>query len=443
MSSARDIAARVLGRVWEDRAFAAAALDAELARVADRDPRDAALATELVYGVLRTQGFLEAAVAEAASRGRGFDEPIAKAHLLMGFYTLAFLDQIPVFAAVTEAVDGVKAAIGPKPAGFTNALLRAYARKLEQGKRPDLAEAAAAGAPGWLRGALRRTLGRGPAAAFLASGEAPPVAIAVADPKARDAWITRLSEALGEERAAPRASVLSEHGVVAKSLGDARKLDGFERDFIVQEEGAQVIALACGARPGERVLDACGGRGNKSWLLSHRLGADGAVLAADKHPHKLAQLLARSHGPAPIRTAAVDWTVGAGELAGDTVDRALVDAPCSGIGTLRRRPEIALFRDPASLVELARDQVAITRGAARLVRDGGALIYAVCSVLREECEDVLAALAEPVDGVRLEPAPFPEAPGVAAPLRGRESARLLPAEHGTDGYFVASLIVRR
>jgi 16S rRNA (cytosine967-C5)-methyltransferase len=434
---ARVRAARVLERVWLDHAFAAAVLDSELA---DLDPRDAGLATELVYGVLRTEAFLEAELLSFAKSGRLVDSATALAHLLMGAYSMAFLDRIPVFAAVSAAVTGVTEAIGKQPGGFCNAVLRAYARKLEANGRPSPEKAALESAPGWLRGALRRSLGRKGAEQFLSAGPIPPpLGIAIGDAAARSEWIEKLKAAAPDGTFEP--SALSAHGIVARGVGSPQRLPGFEREWIVQEEGAQVIALACGVKPGDRVLDACGGRGNKAWLLSQLVGDTGNVILADKFPEKVERWLARAPFPERTSGVAIDWSVGVGGLERDR-DLVLVDAPCSGIGTLRRRPEIARNRDGSELVELGAQQVAITRRAATLCKPGSRLIYAVCSVLTEECEAVVASLAAEGDGPSLVPLAFDDPAVVAlSDEPAPTSFRLLPQRHGTDGYFVAQFRV--
>ncbi|AUX47809.1 Sun protein [Sorangium cellulosum] len=468
-SSSRAVAARVLARVWGSDAFASAALDAELRRAPGLDPRDAGLATELVYGVLRAQGALEARIAEFASKSRWTTDPLVRAHVLIGAYSLCFLDRVPAFAAVSEAVAGAQSAGGPRVGAFANAVLRRLAAAVEGGARPPLASAVVTSAPGWLRGALRRSLGRAPAEAFLSAGPVPPPAgLCLAPGEDRDAWLDAL------RAAAPAASFeagrVSPRAILVRGAGDLRRLPGAGTAWIGQEEGAQALALALGALPGERVLDACAGRGNKSWLLSRAVLPGGAVDAADLYPAKLSQLRATLSAPpassesasapaggaeagvqagdAPAAfvraTYAVDWTVGAGDVP-EGYDRVLVDAPCSGVGTLRRRPEIALRREADDLPRLADLQVAIARRAATRARDGGRLVFAVCSVLREECEAVVARLAAPADdelGVRLEPAPF-DAELARALSGGGDTFRLLPHEHGTDGYFAAMFVVRR
>ncbi len=185
-----------------------------------------------------------------------------------------------------------------------------------------------------------------------------------------------------------------------------------------------------GAGPGDTVLDACAGRGNKTGLLARAVGSTGAVDACDMSPAKLERLVTELTriGLRARATYAVDWSVGSGEVAG-LYDRVLVDAPCSGAGTLRRRPEIALRRQPEDLEALARTQEAIVRRAAAHVKPGGALVYVVCSVLREEGEAVIDALLGGPDAL-------PDFAAVAPPFR------LLPHVHGTDGYFVATLVRR-
>lgn len=421
---ARDIAAVVVSRVERDRAYAAAALDAELERHPQLDPRERALATELSYGTLRVRAALLARLEPLAPRGLGKLDPLVRAHLLVAAYQLLLLERIPAHAAVDAAVGAVKRGRSARLAGFVNAVLR----KIASQKRLDPERAIVESAPGWLVERMEAAVGPEEARALLGAGAALPrvsVRLRSADADPLPDWLARAEPG----RVSPLARTV--HGG-----GDPRKLEGYaEGRFVVQEEGAQLLALAVGARPAERVLDACAGRGQKTSLLAERVGAGGEIWATDTHPKKLQALereLARLKLP-PAHTAAVDWTVGAGPVP-DGFDRVLVDAPCTGTGTLRRRPEIAdrlAPEDPARLSALAEQ---ILRRAAARARPNGRVVFAVCSVLREECEDLLARVRDV-----LEPAPFdaPEALAVAEP--GATSFRLLPLRHGTDGYFVASL----
>ncbi len=438
LSPARSAASRALARVFRDGAFASAALDAELARVSDA--RDHALATELVYGVLRTEGFLVDAIRACSKNDRALADPVIRAHLTMGAYAIAFLDRVPVFAAVSEAVSGVRASGEERAAGYANAVLRKLATSIEEKGRPSLASAIAASAPGWLRGALRKSLGRSAVDAYLTAGPVPPpIGLCLAETIDRAAEIEALraqrpGSTFEEGRVSPRA-------ILVRGAGDVRTLDGLGARFIVQEEGAQIVALAAGVRPGDRVLDACAGHGNKTWLFAEQ---GGVVDAADVHADKLKELRGGPAGARVNATFTVDWTAGTGDVREGFYDRVIVDAPCSGVGTLRRRPEIARSKAAEDVTRLAAIQAAIVRRAATCAKLGGVVLYAVCSVLREEAESVVeAVMASPFEGgLKLVPSPFD-----TEPMKGLSSGgsmlRLLPHVHGTDGYFVASLRVER
>jgi 16S rRNA (cytosine967-C5)-methyltransferase len=237
------------------------------------------------------------------------------------------------------------------------------------------------------------------------------------------AWL----EACERGRVSPRARLL-------RGEGDPRKNEGYAQGaFLLQEEGAQMVGLSLGARPGERVLDACAGRGQKTSLLIEQVGSAGQVWASDSYPKKLEALAeeCRRLQLALPETRALDWTIGSADVPRD-FDRVLVDAPCTGTGTLRRRPELALRlgpEDPARLSELAER---ILRRASEHARVGGRVLFAVCSVLRAECEELVQRVADV-----LEPIPF-DAPELQPELARTTSFRLGPTHSGTDGYFVAS-----
>jgi 16S rRNA (cytosine967-C5)-methyltransferase len=433
---ARGVAATVLARVEKDRAFASASLEAELARAAQLDARDRGLATELAYGALRVRPWLESELGARATHGIAKLDATTRAHLCVAAYQLFFLSRVPAFAAVSECVEAVRRVKGERVAAFANAILRRTARETEgrdDAARAELRRAAivASTAP-WLKEALARALGD--ADAFLeASTRTPPVCLRVERASERDAWLARLGAGAGTFE----PGRVSPHAICARDAGKPQSLAGYDEGaWSVQEEGSQLVALAVGAREGESVLDACAGRGNKTAMLARAVGATGAVDACDLHASKLDQLareLARV-GLAARATYAVDWSVGAGDVTSE-YDRVLVDAPCSGVGTLRRRPELQTRRAPEDLASLAQLELAIASRAAERVRPGGRLVYAVCSVLREEAEDVVVALLAARPDLSL--APFDS--DAARALAGEATAlRLTPAAHGTDGYFLAS-----
>jgi len=439
MTRPRDIAAHVLTRVDRQQAFAAAALESELARAVQLDARDRALTTELVYGSLRVQPWLVREIARFVPRGMDRLDAGVRAHLVIAAYQLFFM-RVPAFAAVSEAVSSVRTARGANVAAFANAVLRRVAERAEATGEAEREEAVFSSAPAWMRAALERALSPEGARAMLrCGGEAPAVAIRVERASERAAWLARLGAAAPQARF--EAGRISPLAILARGAGKPQRLPGWsEGAWSVQEEGAQLATIAVGAREGNTVLDACAGRGNKTAILARAVGDTGAVDACDSSPAKLARLgseLARL-GLHARATFAVDWTVGPGDVTGE-YDSVLVDAPCTGVGTLRRRPEIALRRENADLEAMTRTQLAIAARAAGRLRPGGSLVYVVCSVLREEGEDVVDALlrARP----DLVPAPF-EVPEARAIAGDAPFFRLLPHVHGTDGYFVARCVRR-
>ena len=439
--TARGIAAKVLQRVEHDLAFAAAALDAELARAPQLQARDRAFATELVYGSLRVRPWLQARLERHASRGMGATDLVTRVELLLAAYQIFFLSRVPAFAAVNEAVLSVRLARGVKVSRFANAVLRKLAAEAacvgEGGPRGWAEEAAWTSAPEWLREALDRALGEEGARRFLTpNGTPPPVGVRVERAAERDLWLGRFREALPS--ATFELGATSPLAILARGAGKTRDLPGFaEGAWAIQEEGSQVVGLSVGARSSDRALDACAGRGNKAAVLARAVLPDGWVDAADSHPDKLDRLATELGrlGLSPRETFAVDWSVGAGGCR-ELYDRVLVDAPCSGTGTVRRRPDLLLRRQAADLDTLASLQRAIVLQASERVRAGGRLVYAVCSVLREEAEAVVESvlLAAP----SLDLTPFDS--DLAVKLAGPETPtlRLLPYVHGTDGYFLAS-----
>ena len=423
----RAVAARVLERVESDGAFAAAALDAELNRAQSLDDRERGLATEIVYGVLRTRGALAERVSRHAKRGLP-DDAVVAAHLLSATYQILLLSRIPAHAAVDAAVTGIKFARGPKVAGFANAVLRKIAG---EGAPLDRDAAVLASAAPWLRAALEEAAGAEEAAALLGATEGKTehfTAVRLVEGKPVPEWLEPAS-----------AGLVSPRSRLVPRGGDLRKRGGHDTGaFVIQEEGAQAVALALGARAGESVLDACSGRGQKSLLLREQVGPAGRLWATDLYADKLSALCTEFSrlGLTAPETAAVDWTIGAGAVPND-FDRVLVDAPCTGTGTLRHRPEIALRLDPGDPARMAALSESILRRAAGCGRSGARVVFAVCSVLRAECE----AVVERVGDV-LAPAPF-DAPELAFVIPAdATSFRLTPLRHGTDGFFVASFVRR-
>jgi 16S rRNA (cytosine967-C5)-methyltransferase len=413
----------VVERVLFDKAYAAAALNAELQKYPQLSSREGAFATEMVYTTLRARRALESRLAKHCPRGLPKDRTVRVA-LLVAAVQILVLDRATVPVAVDAAVTRVRAQRGPQMAGFVNALLR----KLASGPALELGQALRANVPEWLLTRLHSVASSEEVDALLGIGpseQTHPVAVRLRPGHATPDWLAQAEPS----RWLPDARTVSH-------LGDLRARPGWrEGDFVVQELGAQLIAWALDVPEGATVLDACAGRGQKTTLLADRVGPNGRVWATDLHESKLAAL-----GEECVRlrltnisTLAVDWSIGGGSLPRD-FRFALVDAPCTGTGTLRKRPEILDRLNPTDPERMGELAARILRTVAGHCSTGAQIVYAVCSVLPEEAERVLDRVADILE-------PLPLATGPLRRLAESDvcQARLLPLRHGTDGYFLANL----
>lgn len=407
LGDARARAADVLLRVSRDGAFAAPVLDAALDRAPALAPRDRALCTELVYGVLRTQRALDEALGRHARDGAASIEKLdafARSAMRVAAYQILALERVPPSAAVDAAVGSVKRARSPGLAGFVNAVLRKLAKERPEPLSPDArTELAVRAIPPEVRARVSRLLGEEGADACLRAmlARAPAVNLrANLSRVSREALVTRLRDELPGAVVTPGEQAPAAVRVVGG--GDPTRAAAWaEGLFAIQEEGAQVACGEAEAAPGMRVLDACAGVGNKTATLAMSLRGSGIVHSVDLHPEKLTRLgeaLKREGLDVGVshRAFASDLSKGLGELARAMpeggYDVAMVDVPCSGLGTLAHRPDLLLrLRSDEEWAALCALQGAILARVAGCVRPGGALVYAVCTLTREESDDVVDA----------------------------------------------------
>lgn len=417
-ASARAVAAEVVRRVADDDAFSNLLLPSLLDR-ADLSARDRALATELAYGTLRRMIPIDRILAGLVRRPLERASAPARSALRLGAYQLLYT-RIPPHAAVSETVSLV-----PKgQRAFVNAVLRRLSSKHPEPPRGDDDEAVAArtGLAPWAVGELRRLLGdeAEEAAAALASPADLPLR---ANPCRADP--DRLVHALREAGLDPQPGALHP-GSLRVPGGRPSELPGYaEGWFAVQDEASGWVVDALAPQHGELILDACAAPGGKAADIACRAGA---VVAADVSPRRLG--LARRAAARLGVTARLVVQDGARPALREGFDRVLVDAPCTGIGAARRRPELLWRPQPTDLSRLARLQVRIAEGAASLLRSGGVLVYSVCTFPRAETDAVCDALL--TKAPFLQPDPFPGPDGEETPR-----ARVWPHRQGTDAMYVA------
>lgn len=390
--SGREVATAVIARVLADAAWIAPALDRALSR-ADLPPREAARATDLSYAAVRSLAAIDAEIDRHRPKKQPL-EPLPHAALAVAVVELAgHRDQ--AHAIVSSAVGIVRRERGEGLSRFVNAILRRIASApIVLGAR----------LPSALRAVLVRGVGETRAAALASTlALAPPLGLRAEGD--RDALAQKIREARPESEV--RLGAISPRALLVRHAGDPRALPGYaEGAFGVQEEGSQALALLVGAREGDRVADVCAGHGGKTAVLARAVGEKGAIAALDLHEPKLDRIrpeLARlGLAKVPLETRAADLTVGLAGLAPASFDRVLVDAPCTGLGTLARRPEILLRAGAGDPARMAETQLAILTQAARLVRPGGRLVYAVCSPTREEGVEVIQRFLATATAARLE-----------------------------------------
>jgi 16S rRNA (cytosine967-C5)-methyltransferase len=437
--SAREIAFRVLRRVEEGGAYASRALDAALAAAGALDPREAGLATELTYGTLRRALSLDAALAPHSRRPLAALDPAARVALRLGAYQLLFLG-VPPHAAVGETVVLAKKADHGRAAGFVNAVLRSLARSPALPAPPALEEdpaghvAAAESLPRWLAEEWVAMFGA-PEALQLAAAMNGPAPLCVRSPR-RDDLLARARAAglaAGPTARSPFGLVLSSGSVQALT----RAAGGVP--FQVQDEGAQLVGLlAAGRLAGEeaRVLDACAAPGGKAFHLAEMLGPRAEVVAVEIHPRKAEAMRreAQARGLSGLRVVCADASQPASGLERGSFDAVLVDAPCAGLGTLRRHPELKLRRTAEDLPRFAALQAAILEGCLGYARPGAAVTYAVCSLSRAEGPGLVASFL--ARGLRRAPPPA----GLPADVLTPEGDLLtLPHRHRADGFYATRL----
>ena len=432
-SRAREVAVRALERVEAAASFADIALDHELAS-RPLSPRDAALAMELVYGTLRWQRYLDWILAPHSRRRLETLDARVRVILRMTAYQIALLDRVPTFAAVNDAVTLAPRTPGVKP--FVNAVLRSFARRAPREREPaaprDPLEALATRCsfPTWLAARWVAAFGREEAEALMrASNERPPLTLrANALRTTRDALAERLA---AEEGLAVRPTRHAPEGLVVGPGGAPASWHAFgDGSFAVQDEASMLVGRLLAPEPGATVADVCAAPGTKTTHIAELMADRGRVLAFDREPERLARVRETA---ARLGITVIDARDGAVDVLApgfrDACDAVLVDAPCSNLGVLRRNPEVKWRRQPSDLGPASRQQCEILAAAATMVKPGGRLVYATCSLEPEENEAVVSAF------LRARPEFAIDAPDkFVLPLDPDGWLRCRPDRHGTDGF---------
>lgn len=434
-SNARECALCVLVACRRSGAWADAALKAQLAKT-PLSAQDAALCSRIVYGVMQNELLLNWYLSAYCTQKLDHLQPPLADILRIGAYQILFLDKVPDHAAVSESVELCRTNGRSAASGLVNAVLRKVAQN--KSNLPPLPEgniarlSIAYSHPQWLVKKLVSLLGVEEAERFLRiDNEAAPMTVQV-NPLKTDA------DALARELAGDGVKAVP-HGWVPdcfelSGTGDLTTLTAFYQGrFTVQDAAAKLVTYAAGFEKGQDVLDVCAAPGGKSFAAAFAMENEGHILSCDLHENKLRRIRegAQRLGVTCIETACADGRVFREEWAG-RFDTVICDVPCSGLGIIRKKPDIR-YKDARELKALPDIQRAILENSARYVRPGGVLVYSTCTVLPEENENVTEAFLAAHPEFIYEEFSLPN--GEAAP----GYLTLWPQRNGTDGFYLSRM----
>lgn len=439
---ARAMALRVLERIDRDRATLDAALETEMGETASLPRRDRNLAYALVLGVLRWRRTLDVDISGRLRNPRQKTDPTALNILRLGLFQLRFMDRIPPSAAVNTSVELAKENAPPHLTGFVNGILRNAIRspagneKSAQtiGSAEDLARKASF--PDWMvrRWAVRFGLEEAERICD-AMNMIAPLTLRVnrlrTDPDTAAAAIKSAADTVSPTPYSPDG--LHVHGLSA----GVSEMPGFAEGFFqVQDEGAQLAVRHLAPAPGHRVLDACAGLGGKTGAMAALMENRGEIFAVDHQAGKLSRLREEMDrlGAEIVQTAEMDLSDEVAPEKWGLFDRILLDAPCSGLGVIRRNPDAKWTTEKRDLIRFQNRQVAFLERLADLLAPDGRMGYVVCTFEPEETEQVVERFLERRPDFEI----APDADGMpesASSLADGGFLRLYPHHHGTDGFF--------
>lgn len=436
---AREAAMLALNACQRQGGWSDGALKKQLAAAA-LSGRDAALATQLCFGVLQNQMLLDFYLAKFSNIPLKRMEGKVVQTLRLGAYQMLFLTRIPHSAAVNSAVALVKAHCkNPRAAGMVNGILRSMERSLQnmpvipQGD-PVAYLSTLYSHPEWLVKEFILSLGEEETAQLLAADNSqPPTAVMVNTTRTT---VEALKAMLEADHVEAEPHPWLENCLLLSRTGDLERLEAFQQGlFYVQDPASRLSVLAAGAKPGMRVLDCCAAPGGKSFAAAIAMENQGEIVSCDLHPHKkkLIQAGADRLGLTIITPKTADGKVFRPEWE-RAFDLVLVDAPCSGLGVIRKKPDIR-YKDPALLADLPAVQLDILRNAARYVRPGGTLMYSTCTLLYRENGEVVETFLAENKAYKAETFTLP---GPVGPVQSG-SVTLWPHRHGTDGFFISKM----
>ena len=399
------------------------------------DARDAGLATRLCYGVLQNRGKLDFYLKQLLTGKLSSLHPVVRDVLHLGLYQIYELDKIPESAAVNESVTlAKKYCKNPKASSLVNGVLRSAVRTKGQLKEPA-SYADRYSHPDELISLLKANLPKGKLEPMLiANNAAPQTVVQVNTLRITTA---QLLLRLEKERVSAEPHGWMKDCLVLSGTGSIENLPSFQEGLFYVQDPAAKLSVLCAKLPKEniRVLDCCSAPGGKSFAAAIAMEGNGQITSCDVHAHKTGLIAngAARLGLSNITAQVQDATKTVPQWV-DAMDVVIADVPCSGLGIIRKKPDIR-YKDLSEIKELPALQLNILKNQAKYVKKGGVLLYSTCTVLKQENEDVVHAFLAENDEFYMEPLELPE----VFPKNETGMLTLIPGDYDTDGFFICRL----
>lgn len=443
---AREVALEILTRVAEDQAYSNLLLNQTLEKY-KLDRLDSSLVTEIVYGTIQRKNTIDYFLQRFINKGLDKLQPWVSNLLRLSFYQLYYLDRIPPHAVVHEAVEIAKKKGHQGISGLVNGVLRNVLRSKEELILPNGLPAVKRIAlqyshPEWMVARWIKQYGERTTEQICASNNEPPKSSIRVNTLKHDR--AALLELLRNQGLQAEPSEIAASGVIAKSGGNLALTDGYAAgEFSIQDESSMLVSEITDPQPGMQVLDCCAAPGGKTAHLAEKMRDTGTLIANDVHEHKkkLIESQAVRLGLECIRALVTDAAHLSERFAEGSFDRILLDAPCSGLGVIRRKPDVKWSKNEQEIEGIADIQFSILSDIRNLVKPGGILVYSTCTLLQEENEGMIARFLEQFPEFEPDPeleAMLPEAVREKAMLSAG-MVRILPHYFHSDGFFIARL----
>lgn len=443
--SAREIALETLTRVETEQAYSNLLLN-QMLHKHKPDKADAGLATELIYGTIQRKNTLDYFLNRFVAKGVAKLEPWVRNLLRLSLYQLHYLDRIPEHAAVNEAVNIAKRKGHSGISGMVNGVLRNIVRRKTELFVPESLDPVArialeASHPEWLVADWVQRFGIETAERICRANNEPPHASVRVNllKLSRGELLQKMKEA----GLNARPSALSEAGIVVESGGNMALTPWYANgEMSIQDESSMLVAEMVDPLPGMSVLDCCAAPGGKTAHMAELMGNKGRIAACDLHEHKreLIEAQAKRLGLSCVETRTLDARKLPETFGEAAFERILLDAPCSGLGVIRRKPDIKWTKTPEDTAEIAKLQAELLDKAAGLLTPGGVLVYSTCTIAENENERVVERFLARHAQFELERPPatlLERLPAESVAPAG--TVTVLPHQFGSDGFFIARL----